>query len=90
MLQFFRFVSSYNELAPEGEEIHIPLFNQGIMDYILSHPSITNPAPEFAADIAELRAYLEKYRAPLQDEADDDGYDSYSSGPGRHYDSDSE
>ncbi len=92
LLNLFRFVSSYNELAPEGEEIHMPHMAQVDVDYILSHSSVKDPAPEFASDIAGLRSYLDKYLCHCQDEEeDDDDHDSYYSGPYRRgYDSDSE
>lgn len=58
VLNFLRFIYTYNEIAPDGEEIHLPPLYQSNIDYILSHPSIVNPAPEFASQIAELHAYL--------------------------------
>ena len=61
VLNFLRFVTSYNELAPEGEEIHLPCIRGHAVEDILSHESVVNPAPEFAAEVEELRALVERY-----------------------------
>ena len=61
VLDFLRFVSSYNELAPEGEEIHLPVIDDWAGAEILSHESVRNPAPEFAGEVAELRNLVDHY-----------------------------
>lgn len=79
VLHFLRFVSSYNELAPEGEDIHLPLISQEAVSDILSHESIVNPPAEFASEVAELRALVASYSAPPhEDEEDRDGYSTDS------------
>ncbi len=75
VLNFFRFIYTYNELAPEGEEIRVPHLGRAEVDYILSHPSIVDPAREFANEIAELRAYLDKYSCYCQDNDRDSYYE---------------
>ena len=77
VLNLLRFVSTYNELAPEGEEIHFPLMDGWVVDRILRHESVTNPCVEFAADVDELRALInqysshEEYHSEDNNEADD-------------------
>lgn len=77
LLNLLRFVDTYNELAPPGEEIHMPLMPQERAEEVLSHESIVNPAPEFAAEVAELRALIERYSEPEPVYEDDD----YSTDP---------
>ncbi len=89
LLNFLRFVDTYNELAPEGEEIHLPYMDQWAVSTVLSHISVTDPVPEFASEIAELRALVDRYscRCPdcepevwsdREDDSDsDDSYDAY-------------
>lgn len=83
VLNLLRFVETYNELAPEGEEIHMPLLPQDSAQHILSHESVLNPAPEFAAEVAELRALVSRYSCHCADcnpeEYDDDDRHSYDS-----------
>lgn len=85
VLNLLRFVSSYNELAPPGEEIHLPLLPGHAATYILSHESVENPAPEFAEEIAELRALVNHYTCHCDDcegnaqEEEEDDYSSRSS-----------
>ena len=64
LLNLLRFVSTYNELAPPGEDIHLPLIPQERADFILSHESVVNPVPEFADQVAELRSLVERYTEP--------------------------
>lgn len=64
VLNLLRFVDTYNELAPYGEEIHMPLIPRDRAEHILAHEGVANPAPEFAAEVAELRALLERYSQP--------------------------
>ena len=64
LLNLLRFVSTYNELAPPGEDIHLPLIPQERADFILSHESVVNPVPEFADQVAELRFLVERYTQP--------------------------
>ncbi len=77
VLNLLRFVSTYNELAPEDEDIHLPLLPQNVVDMILNHESVVNPVPEFAADVAELRALVNRFAAPPEEEDDRRGYDPY-------------
>ena len=94
VLNLLRFVETYNELAPEGEEIHMPFLPEESVEHILSHESVLNPAPEFAAEVAELRALVSRYSCHCADcnpEDDDEGdRRSYSSEEsyrsGRYYD----
>lgn len=81
VLNLLRFVVTYNELAPPGEEIHFPLMPEFAVDNLLSHESIVNPAPEFLDEINELRALVQRYSLPPppEDEDEDDGYSSESS-----------
>lgn len=62
LLSFLRFVETYNELAPEGEEIHIPRFSAQNIEYVRSHEGVRNVPPEFESEVAELNALLERYR----------------------------
>lgn len=62
ILNFLRFVSTYNELAPHGEEIHLPPLSQETYDYIVAHPGVAEPASEFAEEVGELRALLDRSR----------------------------
>lgn len=81
VLNLFRFVASYNELAPAGEDIHLPLLSQERADFILAHESVVNPAPEFAEDVAELRALVQRFTCPCdtcQGVEDDDRYSTDS------------
>jgi len=64
LLNLLRFVSTYNELAPPGEDIQLPLIPQERADFILSHVSVVNPVPEFADQVAELRSLVERYTEP--------------------------
>lgn len=76
VLNLLRFVETYNELAPAGEDIHLPLLPQERADFILAHESVVNPAPEFAAEVAELRALVERFTEAPQE--DDDRYSTDS------------
>jgi len=64
LLNLLRFVSTYNELAPPGEDIHLPLIPQERADFILSHESVVNPVSEFADQVAEMRSLVERYTEP--------------------------
>jgi hypothetical protein len=77
LLNLLRFVSTYNELAPFGETIHLPLIPQDRADHILSHVSVANPVPEFAEQVAELRALMDLYTEP-EPYYDSDDHDRYS------------
>lgn len=90
VLNLLRFVSTYNELAPEGEEIRMPLMGAWARDQVLNHVSLVNPVPEFASEIAELRALVHRYSCDCADcepqperysEPEYDSDDSYYSGP---------
>jgi hypothetical protein len=67
VLDFLRFVDSYNELAPYGEEIHLPYMETDAVNIILSHESVANPPPEFADQVAELRARVEGHSCRCPD-----------------------
>jgi hypothetical protein len=82
LLNLLRFVDTYNELAPYGEEIHLPLIPQDRADHILAHESVVNPPPEFADQVAELRALVERY---TEVPSEDDGYHSDDSYYSRGY-----
>jgi len=62
LLAFLRFVDTYNELAPEGEEIHIPHFSAQNIEYVRNHEGVNSVPPEFEGEVAELLALLERYR----------------------------
>jgi hypothetical protein len=87
VLNLLRFVDSYNELAPQGEEIHLPLIPRHTHEHILEHEGVRNVSQEFAEDVAELRDLLQRYSAAAsaEEEEDDRGsvssHDSYYSGP---------
>lgn len=57
LLNFFRFVESYNEIAPQGEEIHVPLIKSRDVRFIRSHPLYL--AGFQGQD--DLHAFLDKY-----------------------------
>ena len=61
ILNFLRFVHTYNELAPEGEEINIPLIDSYSLGFIVDHPAVKNPPAEFADEVLELRSLLDRY-----------------------------
>jgi hypothetical protein len=86
VLNFLRFVSTYNELAPEGEDIHLPIMDDGTVEDILNHESVRNPVPEFAAEVAELRALVDRFSCHCRecspgdyDDSDNDSDDSEES-----------
>lgn len=54
ILNFLRFVNSYNELAPEGEKINVPFMEVAETSMIFNHESVRNVVPEFAEDVKEL------------------------------------
>jgi hypothetical protein len=61
VLNFLRFINTYNELAPYGEEIHLPPIDDEGREIIFSHESVVNPPAEFAADVAELRDLVDRF-----------------------------
>ena len=77
VLNLLRFVTTYNELAPPGEDIHFPLMPPFAVQNLLSHESLVNPPAEFQDEVNELRALVDLYSALPEDE--DDGYSSDSS-----------
>ena len=89
VLNLLRFVETYNELAPEGEEIHLPIMDDETVDMILSHESVVNPAPEFAAEVGELRNLVDSYSCHCREcESDSDSdNDSESDSDRRRRDS---
>ena len=84
VLNFLRFVESYNELAPHGEEIHVPYIPQEQVAMILNHDSVVNPPPEFAEEVAELRSLVARYSCHCSS-CSDDGYSTDSDDRGDYY-----
>ena len=93
VLNFLRFVKSYNEVAPQGEEIKLPPIELPETFLIFDHESVRHPPPEFVDDVAELCHLVNLYscRCPHcdnsypdeDDDQDDDegyggGYDRYN------------
>lgn len=78
LLSFFRFVESYNELAPYGEEIHVPFIPDAQVGFILNHESVVNPPPEFASEITELRNFVQAYSCACAECVPYDDDDRYS------------
>ena len=76
ILNFLRFVNTYNELAPYGEEIHLPFMESDTVSMILSHESVVNPPAEFAEEVIELRSLVEKYSCQCPDCEPDNWSDS--------------
>jgi len=77
VLHLLRFVNSYNELAPEDEQINLPYLEAGIISTILSHESVVNPASEFASDVAELKVLIDQHRCQCPDCEPDNWSDSH-------------
>lgn len=76
VLNLLRFVSSYNELAPEDEEIHFPYIETDMRDTILHHSWVTNPTSETAAEVAELKALIDRFSCQCPDCEPDNWSDS--------------
>ena len=89
VLNFLRFVDSYNELAPYGEEIRVPYMESETVSMILSHESVANPAPEFADDVAELRERIDYHSCQCPDCAPDNWSDSHEDEDDDRYSRDS-
>jgi hypothetical protein len=89
VLNLLRFVKTYNELAPEGEDIHLPVMTRDAVDRILNHESVVHPVPEFADEIAELSALVQEFSCECQecspynydDDNDSRSTDSYPRDP---------
>jgi len=81
VLNLLRFVTTYNELAPPGEEIHFPLMPPSVVNTILEHSSVRHPPEEFFREINELVSLVNHYSEPEPGpfDQDDDGYSSESS-----------
>lgn len=77
VLHLLRFISSYNELAPEDEQINLPYLEADIHTTILSHESVVNPAPEFAGEVAELKALVDEFSCQCPDCEPDNWSDSH-------------
>jgi hypothetical protein len=67
ILNFLRFVETYNELASPDQKIYLPAFPESIYQYIVAHPGVAEPVPEFYEEVAELRHLLNKYRCVCLD-----------------------
>ncbi len=76
VLNLLRFVKTYNELAPEGEEIHLPPIGDSGVNNILSHPDLANTSAISEDEAGELRDLVDFYRCRCYD---CDGYDDYES-----------
>lgn len=67
VLNLLRFVDSYNELAPPGEDIHLPEIPREQVELILGHEGVVNVVPEFAHEVAELRSLVQRYSCLCSD-----------------------
>lgn len=67
LLSLLRFVETYNEIAPPGEEIYVPGIPKSTREMLFNHPSFVNPPQEFLGEIWDLRALVGKYRCPCLD-----------------------
>jgi hypothetical protein len=86
VLQFLRFVETYNELAPYGEEINVPFMTYEDRMYLLDHDFFNNVPPEYKEDVNELCKRLGRYKCICRDcRIAECGYASDST---RGYDSD--
>jgi hypothetical protein len=61
LLDYLRFIDSYNETATTSEFYTVPRISPRVARHLLSHSSITNPAPEFADTVWELKQRLKRY-----------------------------
>lgn len=60
LLHFLRFVSSYNEIAPEGEEIHLPAIPRLVAQEIYEHRAVSEVPEEFQVEAEELRRHVSR------------------------------
>ncbi len=77
VLNLLRFVNTYNELAPEGEKINLPLLPREAVDQMLNHVSLTNTPAEFASEVAELRSLITQFSCYCEGCDYNDSYDPY-------------
>jgi hypothetical protein len=61
LLNFLRFIDTYNEVAEADELFMLPAIPKKVYDSILTHVSLTNTAPEFEKDVKELKLRLERH-----------------------------
>ena len=61
LLDYVRFIDSYNEVAAPNEFYTMPRISRRVAREMLSHPSISDPAPEFADTVWELKQRLKRY-----------------------------
>ena len=61
VLNLLRFVSSYNELAPEGEKIQLPIIPDERVMYIYNHPDVYNNEASLAKDMKEFNDLLHEF-----------------------------
>jgi hypothetical protein len=61
VLNFLRFIDTYNEIAEADEIFMLPAIPKKVCDSILSHTSMTNTPPEFESDVNELKLRLERH-----------------------------
>lgn len=81
ILNLLRFISSYNELAPEDEMINLPCIEADSYNRILSHVSVKNPAPEFADEVDELQHLMSSHRCQCPD-CEPENWSDYGRGDG--------
>ncbi len=67
VLHFLRFVKTYNELAPQGEEINVPWMGAPSVDAILDHELVRNPNPASESDAEELRILVNEFACRCPD-----------------------
>jgi hypothetical protein len=86
VLQFLRFVDTYNELAPYGRKINVPFMTYEDEQYLMDHDFFHNLQPEYQEDVNELYQRVGRHRCLCRDcQIAEHGYDSDST---RGYDSD--
>lgn len=61
ILDFLRFLDSYNEVAEAEDVFMIQAIPHSVLQMILNHPSIQNTPPEFQNEVNELRWRLERH-----------------------------
>ena len=61
--------------SAEGEEIHLPCIGAPAAADILSHESVVHPPAEFASEVEELRALVDRYSCHCPDCAPEDWSD---------------
>lgn len=57
IIDFLRFITSYNEVATGDDVYMIPVIPASDIDYILSHPLVTNAPPQNRMELENLLDY---------------------------------